>query len=57
MKCKYCGKETNMYKSKGWCATCDNKLPAAKRFVKECERFKEIIGYDKIKKMEGGADK
>lgn len=49
MRCIYCGKEVKQYKTKLWCATCDNKLPSAKRFVEECERFKKRIGYDKIR--------
>lgn len=52
MKCKYCGKETKQYKAKDWCATCDSKLPSAKRFVEECDRFKMRIGYYKIKQIE-----
>lgn len=50
MKCIYCDKEVKQYKTKLWCATCDNKLPSAKRFVEECDRFKERIGYDKIRR-------
>ena len=49
MKCIYCGKEGRQYKQKSWCATCNNKLPAAKRFVEECDRFKERIGYYEIR--------
>lgn len=45
MKCKYCGREVKQYRTKEWCATCDNKLSAVKRFVEECDRFKELIRY------------
>lgn len=44
MKCRYCGVEDYKLK-KDVCPTCANKLPAAKRFVAECQRFKKRIGY------------
>lgn len=52
MICIYCGKEVKQYKTKRWCATCDSKRLSAKRFVEECDRFKERIGYKKIREVQ-----
>lgn len=51
MKCIYCGKNCLNHK-KDICITCLNKLTAVNKFIQECNKFKAIIGYNKIKQME-----
>lgn len=59
MKCKYCGKvlpPSNTEKGSTYCSACGGKLMLIKEFIKECEEFKRIIGYDEILKCRGQND-
>jgi hypothetical protein len=43
--CKVCGREI---KGRNYCESCRFKVALIKKFIKACDEFKEIIGYDEI---------